>query len=134
MLKHAKEIEDMKDIDIKNFVNILKEEFNKGSVTCALICRDKEHAKNTYEKLIKYEKYLEKDIVAFSEENYKTGLLILPITDAKGLEFDTVVILDINDKKYPDTELSTRLLYVAITRALHRLIVIENSNRSPLLI
>ncbi|MDY0097025.1 MAG: 3'-5' exonuclease, partial [Candidatus Dojkabacteria bacterium] len=143
VLRHGDKIETLmfdQDIShtdekkVKALVETIKKEFDNGKVTCALVCRDREHAQQAYERIVKYEKYLEKDVVAFSEEDYKTGLLILPVESAKGLEFDTVILLDINDKTYPDTELSTRLLYVGITRALHKLIVIENSNRSPLLI
>jgi DNA helicase-2/ATP-dependent DNA helicase PcrA len=133
ILQHNKDIKGLNEKDVKELVEILKKEYEKGSVTCALICRDKEHTKQTYERLLPYEHYLEKDIVDYTLNDYKTGLLILPVEDAKGLEFDTVILLDVNDQNYPDTELSTRLLYVAITRALHRLIIIENINKSPLL-
>ena len=133
-LNHKVNIENLGEKETKELMSLIKKEFEKGSITCALVCRDREHAKRTYEKISKYENYLEKDIVDFTEEDYKTGLLILPVENAKGLEFDSVIILDVNSDTYPDTELSTRLLYVAITRALHRLIIIENSNRSPLLI
>ena len=134
ILMHNKNITEVDEKSVKSLVTTIKKEFENGKVTCALVCRDREHAQQAYERIVKYEEYLEKDIVAFSEENYKTGLLILPVESAKGLEFDTVILLDINDITYPDSELSTRLLYVGITRALHKLIVIENSNKSPLLI
>jgi len=117
-----------------SLIELLKKEFEKGSVTCALICPNREYAKKTFEILKKYEHLLGKDIIDFTQDDYKTGLLILPIESAKGLEFDTVILLDVNSDTYPDTELSTRLMYVAVTRALHRLIIIENSNKSPLLI
>jgi len=120
--------------NISKLIEIVREEFNKGSVTCALICPDKNYAQKVYEKIAKYQNILGKDIVDFSREDYKTGLLVLPVENAKGLEFDTVILLDVNSNTYPDTELSVRLLYVAITRALHRLIVITNRNKSPLLI
>lgn len=134
ILEHKKNILEISEKEVKNLIEIIKKEFEKGSLTCALVCKDKEYAQKTYERLIKYEEYLEKDIVDFTEQDYKTGLLILPVENAKGLEFDTVILLDVNSDTYPDTELSTRLLYVAITRALHRLLIIENSNKSPLLI
>lgn len=134
ILEHKKDIRHIEEKEIKNLIEIIKKEFEKGSLTCALVCKDKEYAQKTYERLKKYEEYLEKDIVDFTQDDYKTGLLILPVENAKGLEFDTVILLDVNSDTYPDTELSTRLLYVAVTRALHRLIIIENSNKSPLLI
>lgn len=134
ILEHKKNILEINEKEVKSLIEIIKKEFEKGSLTCALVCKDKEYAQKTYERLKEYEEYLEKDIVDFSQDDYKTGLLILPVESAKGLEFDTVILLDVNSDTYPDTELSTRLLYVAITRALHRLIIIENSNKSPLLI
>lgn len=132
-IKHEKSIRLIEESKVKELIEIIKKEFEKGSVTVALICRDKEHVKQTYDRVIKYEQYLERDIVDYTLNDFKVGLLILTVEDAKGLEFDTVILMDVNNTTYPDTELSTRLLYVAITRSLHRLIIIENSNRSPLL-
>ncbi len=120
--------------ELLKFVELLQKEFDKGSVTCAVVCPNKEYALKTYKRIFKYQSKLSKDIVDFTQENYKTGVLVLPIENAKGLEFDTVILLDVNSDTYPDTELSTRLFYVAITRALHRLIIVNNSNKSPLLI
>ncbi len=120
--------------DLLNLILLIKEQFEKGSVTCGLICPNKEYAQKVYERIKIYQEKLGKEIIDFTREDYKTGLLVLSVESAKGLEFDTVILLDVNSESYPNTELSTRLLYVAVTRALHRLIIIENSNRSPLLI
>ena len=130
---HGKEIKDLEEDKVKELIGIIKGEFEKGSVTVALICPSKERVRQAYDRVIKYEEYLERDIVDYTLDDYKTGLLLLTVEDAKGLEFDTVILLDVNENTYPDTQLSTRLLYVAITRALHRLIIIENNNKSPLL-
>ncbi|MDD3474965.1 MAG: AAA family ATPase [Candidatus Dojkabacteria bacterium] len=134
-ITYSEEISDLDNKEIENFINIIKEEFNKGAVTCALICKDKEHANAVYEKIKLYEDKIDRDIVPYSESDYKNGLLVLPVSHAKGLEFDSVIILDMNEERYPETEYSTRLVYVAITRALHRLTVVKNSNKkvSPLL-
>ena len=130
----CKPILEMEDRELDDLMKEIKSQFEKGSVTCALICRNKEHARVIHQRIEKYQTFLERDIVDYSRSDYKTGLLILPVEDAKGLEFDTVIIVDINDVNYPEAELSTRLMYVAITRALHRLILLENSNSSPLLV
>lgn len=134
MIDNQKNIDNLTEKELLNFINILAKEFEKGSVTCAIVCPNKEYALKTYKRIFKYQSKLSKDVVDFTQENYKTGVLVLPIESAKGLEFDTVILLDVNSETYPDTELSTRLFYVAITRALHRLIIINNSNKSPLLI
>ena len=43
-IEYSTEIKDLEDKEIKDFINILKKEFEKDSVTCALICKDKKHA------------------------------------------------------------------------------------------
>ncbi len=134
MIDNQKDIDNISEKELIKFIELLQKEFDKGSVTCAIVCPDKEYALKTYKRIFKYQNKLSKDIIDFTQENYKTGVLILPIENAKGLEFDTVILLDVNSDTYPNTELSTRLFYVAITRALHRLIIINNSNKSPLLI
>ena len=48
---------------------------------------------------------------------------------AKGLEFDGVVIVDADDETYCKED-DRRLLYVACTRALHRLAMLYCGTRS----
>jgi DNA helicase-2/ATP-dependent DNA helicase PcrA len=112
--------------DIKKVVEKIKLQFEKGAVTCAVLCRDRNHATEIYNILKKYEDYIDRDIVSYTESDYKQGVLILPIEQAKGLEFDSVIIMDLNDSFYPDTELTWRLLYVGMTRALHRLMIVSH--------
>lgn len=116
--------------DIKAVVEKIKLQFEKGAVTCAILCRDKNHAVEIYNILDKYEEYIGRDVVNYTESDYKEGVLILPIEQAKGLEFDSVIIMDMNDTLYPDTELTWRLLYVGMTRALHRLMIVTKGSLS----
>lgn len=48
------------------------------------------------------------------------GIVITSAHMAKGLEFDEVIIPQIDDKNY-HSEIDRSMLYVAITRAMHRL-------------
>ncbi|MCD4811801.1 AAA family ATPase [bacterium] len=131
----TKELKDVGKDELKTFLSTIQQEFENGATTCALVCKDKQHARAVYEKIKPFEDVIGREVTDFSENDYHSGLLVLPISRAKGLEFDTVVILDLNEEKYPDTEYNTRLLYVAITRTLHRLIIVKNKNikDSPLL-
>jgi ATP-dependent DNA helicase UvrD/PcrA len=121
--------------DIGNIANILNKHFDEGAATCAIICRDRSHAKDVVDIFKKHNTLFNREIVSFEESDYKTGIQILPIEKAKGLEFDTVILVDIDNKRYPDTELSTRLFYVGITRALHHLIITKSkvNDVSPLI-
>ncbi|MCK9368463.1 ATP-binding domain-containing protein [Candidatus Dojkabacteria bacterium] len=108
-------------------------QFELGGVTVALICKDDKHSNEVYEYLLENKELFSNDIYTYSDNDYKTGILVLPITKAKGLEFDSVFIVDINAENYKENELDTRQLYVAITRPLHRLFLITNGDPSKLL-
>ncbi|MCL1848420.1 MAG: UvrD-helicase domain-containing protein [Clostridiales bacterium] len=60
------------------------------------------------------------------------GLMILPIYMAKGLEFDAVLICDATDENY-HSEDDKKLLYIACTRALHKLALLYMGEKSRLL-
>lgn len=61
-----------------------------------------------------------------------TGAFIMPLHLSKGLEFDAVLVLDADSAHYGSAD-DKRLLYVACTRALHRLNLFYMGERSPLL-
>jgi len=90
----------------------------EGFSSIAIICKDRKEAADLYFKLstkikIKLIDYLDYDSIL-------EGNMILPVYLAKGLEFDAVIVYEANDEKYK-SEFDKKLLYIACTRALHRL-------------
>ena len=65
--------------------------------------------------------------------DYTAGVLVVPVYLCKGLEFEASVVVDVDAHTYPDRPDEQRLLYVALTRALHRLYVFWQGPASPLL-
>lgn len=63
---------------------------------------------------------------------FKAGIEITEVTQVKGLEFDYVVVLDVDATHYPDTPAARRLLHVAATRAVHQLWMTSVGTPSPL--
>ena len=63
----------------------------------------------------------------------RTGVVLLPLRVAKGLEFDHVVVPDAQAEVYPDTPLARRRLYTALSRAMHRVTVLAQGPLTPLL-
>lgn len=61
------------------------------------------------------------------------GIVLLDLSLAKGLEFDRVIIPDAQAEVYPDTPLSRRRLYTAISRATHEVEIYAQGNLTPLL-
>ena len=53
--------------------------------------------------------------------SFAPGVEVTEIEQVKGLEFDYVILVDVNDVNYPDRATSRRLLHVGATRAIHQL-------------
>lgn len=62
-----------------------------------------------------------------------SGSILLALPLAKGLEFDHIVIVDANKEDFPETDLSRRRLYTAISRATSTVSIFSNGELSPLL-
>jgi len=68
-----------------------------------------------------------------NESDYRGGLLLAQAADVKGFEFDGVIVADASEEQYPDRALDARLLYVCLTRPLHRLACLYKERITPLL-
>ena len=62
-----------------------------------------------------------------------SGVVIVTLVMAKGLEFDHVVIPDADATTYPDTPLARRQLYTAVSRAMHQVTLLSCGEMSSLL-
>lgn len=62
---------------------------------------------------------------------YAGGTVVLPVHLAKGMEFDATIVVDASNAYYSATEFDARLLYVALTRAMHELHVFAVGAMSP---
>ena len=123
VLRHGEPVERIKTNDIGDLIKIINKEFKNDIASLAIICRDIHHANEVYQKFIERKDEVQRQILSHDEDNYESGLLILPVEKAKGLEFDTVIIADMTEENYKKTELDIRLFYVAVTRALHKLYI-----------
>lgn len=106
---------------------------NRGYSAIAVICRTSEDASRTEQLLRQYpgtfpqEPSKEEDSLPAQgqEPGFAPGVMVLPIHLTKGLEFDAVLLWNPDRKAYsPEREGDSKLLYVAVTRALHELHVL----------
>jgi DNA helicase-2/ATP-dependent DNA helicase PcrA len=67
------------------------------------------------------------------EFSFTPGVDVTDIAQVKGLEFDYVVLVDVNAATYPDTIESRHLLHIGATRAAHQLWLISTGPLSPLI-
>ena len=100
--------------------NKVQEYLNKGYKSIAIVYKNQtEMAKIS--KLLK-ENNIENEIIYKDQEKYNGGVCILTSYLSKGLEFDVVIVADADESNYDsDNVLDMKLLYVAMTRALHKL-------------
>lgn len=113
-------------------VTKIKEWKQQAYDTVAVICRDMEEAREVQEQLAKK---IEVEPLPKNAEEVKfvNGIMVLPIHLTKGLEFDTVILWNPNTEHYKRDNGTAKLLYVAITRALHECAVVYQGELSELL-
>lgn len=103
----------------------------KGFDTIAVVCRDQKSADHAAKMLSRHIEVLESDL---EKAVFANGIMVLPVDYTKGLEFDTVLILDPTRQDYPVDDGHARLLYVAATRALHELCVLHIGDLTGLIV
>ncbi|HBE81020.1 MAG TPA: heavy metal resistance protein CzcA [Firmicutes bacterium] len=69
-------------------------------------------------------------LITAEQEEFQRGIVVIPGYLAKGLEFDAVVICDAGLQTY-HREIECQVLYIACTRALHRLFLYYTGELSP---
>lgn len=99
--------------------------------TLAVLCRTGERARYIGEQLAQQLPSGEVQILGELDEKRLAAVNVMPVTLSKGMDFDAVFVVDADDETYPPDELSGRHLYVAVTRALHRLFVVWKERPSP---
>ncbi|OEH87044.1 hypothetical protein BHU72_01025 [Desulfuribacillus stibiiarsenatis] len=116
---------------LKTLHNTIIELKKENFKSIAMICKTKQECVLVQKYLSKHAK-IETKILDEKEENYEADVVIVPSYFVKGLEFDVSIIINI-EEKYEDIELDIKLLYVALTRPLHRLYMYHLPNMMPLL-
>lgn len=99
-----------------------------GYSSIGILCKSEKASVKLYENL---RSKFEVKLVQSQSSSDLSGTFILPIYLSKGLEFDAVIIWDVDDVHYHTRE-DQRLLYIACTRALHRLNLFYFGAVSPL--
>ena len=122
-------IADNSEIFIDEIVKEIKLCQEKGVQSICLICKTEKNSTYLFNK-IKHK--LDIQLIKNGSVSDLQGVFILPVYMSKGLEFDTVLICDADSQNYHDED-DKNLLYVACTRALHKLSLFCENEVSPLI-
>ncbi len=115
--------------EISKLHSILEEFKKSGYRTLGIICRSDSKVKELYRELKKTHEINRLDL---NSSKFADGITITSIHMAKGLEFDEAVIPSANSVTY-SSEHDRSLLYVACTRAMHKLTLTCHGEISGLL-
>ena len=122
-------IADNSEIFIDEIVKEIKLCQEKGFQSICLICKTEKNSTYLFNK-IKHK--LDIQLIKNGSVSDLQGVFILPVYMSKGLEFDAVLICDADSQNYHDED-DKNLLYVACTRALHKLSLFCENEVSPLI-
>ena len=114
VIRHGEEV----DYTNKKVIDLIIELKNKYK-TVAIITKTQNEADALYDKL---KDEIDINLINSNNLNYNSNINILPSYLSKGLEFDSVIIVGKETFK-EDNSLDMKLLYVSMTRALHKLII-----------
>lgn len=120
VVRHGEEptFHEMKKFEASKIVEIYNQIRSKGHRSIALICKTTDDAKKATKLLQKT--VIKVQTLSETSEIDQDSLLIVPSHLAKGLEFDAVMITAV-EHPFQDTPIDRKLLYVALTRAMHEL-------------
>jgi DNA helicase-2/ATP-dependent DNA helicase PcrA len=95
-----------------------------------IICKSQKQANELYENI----KTGHDDILLlnFTSSEFKEGIIISSAHMSKGLEYDQVIVPNVSDDYYA-TEMDRSLLYIACTRAMHKLELTYCGNKTAFL-
>lgn len=110
----------------ENVRKIVENEKGNGFHSFAVICKTMKDCKLALKSL---KEHTDWDVFLLEEKTtIPTGkILVVPSYLAKGLEFDVVIAFSFEESFHSQNELELKLLYVVMTRALHRLYFLGKS-------
>lgn len=116
---------------LRTWMTLIERGFTDGASTVALVTRTVTEAEAAHRDLTAAG--YNANCISAQMTHYQGGLSVIPVHLTKGLEFDAVILADVDAVRYSSTALDAKLLYVGCTRALHQLTVVVTGDVSPLL-
>ena len=115
--------------ELEKIRDCLQAFFQSDRRSLGLLCKTQAEAESLYEGV----RNVGAEITLISPESttFTEGVIIATAYLAKGLEFDEVIVPQITDRNYR-TDIDRHILYVAVTRAMHRLTLTHTGKQTAL--
>jgi len=121
----AEDLKALDDMIVSDILSCRKKNYE----SIGLICKTEKDAAFLYQRL---KDRVDVQLIKNDGKPDLRGVFIIPVYLSKGLEFDAVLICDADEEHFSTAD-DKRLLYIACTRALHRLSLFYTGAASPLL-
>lgn len=111
------------------------QEAKKQEGVTAILCSDKNHVAEVQKILSDHQEEIQGviPIVGGTTHLVSSGVCLIALSNAKGLEFDHVILPDATSSVYGEDELSRHRLYTAISRATQSISILACGELTPLL-
>lgn len=103
------------------------EKYYEQYETVAVLTKNQEQAQQAYRQLRR--QFSNVHLLDMNDTELPSGILVLPVYLAKGLEFDSVIAYDVSQTNLKGTD-EIGMLYTMATRAMHDLTMISNGQVS----
>jgi DNA helicase-2/ATP-dependent DNA helicase PcrA len=135
VIRHGEEVKVIEKSSLKEVASTIAAQISRfkedGFKSAAIICKTLQECKELKADLKGYGLNLK--IINGNENEYSGGLVLIPSYLVKGLEFDVVIIANASKNEYSTDPLDVKLLYIAMTRPLHRLYIYSAGEKTRML-
>lgn len=110
---------------INKIVDFVQQSQKQGNKTIGILCKTVVQTEQLHKLLQDKLKY---HYLNLKTLDYKDGVILASTFLVKGLEFDAVIVVDVNKENF-STQIDRQALYVASTRAMHKLELLYNTDK-----
>ena len=103
----------------------------EGYSSIAIICKDMTATEAVYKALKKSISNVH--LISDKVTDYQGGIVVIPSYLSKGLEFDGVILWEVDDETYLMEDLDIKLFFIGITRALHKVTLLHQREYTEIL-
>ncbi|ASU77013.1 hypothetical protein CDG81_00200 [Actinopolyspora erythraea] len=115
---------------LARILNVVERHGDSGHRSLGIICKTVSRAEALHASLS--EAGVELTLLDYESTEFTGGIVVTSAHVSKGLEFDVVVVPEVDDANYAD-EMDRCMLYIACTRAMHELHLTHDGSLSPFL-
>lgn len=121
---------DSSDQELETIRSLVGEFLQSERQSLGVVCKTRAEANDLFQKIRHFSDRIY--FVDFESEQFHDGIVVTFAHMAKGLEFDQAIVPFVNESNYR-TDLDKSLLYIACTRAMHKLELTHTGEITPFL-